>query len=30
MGGPHHFVVTIPTDNPQTPTITLDVTAIAG
>jgi hypothetical protein len=30
MGGPHHFAVTIPTDSPQAPTITLDVIAIAG
>jgi hypothetical protein len=30
MGGPHHFKVTIHTDSPQKPAITLDVRAVAG
>ena len=30
MGGPHHFKVTILTDDPRTPRVTLDVRAIAG
>jgi hypothetical protein len=30
MGGPHHFKLTIHTDNPGTPTVTLDLRAVAG
>ncbi len=30
MGGPHHFKVTIHTDSPQDPAVTLDVRAVAG
>jgi hypothetical protein len=30
MGGPHHFVITIPTDSPRSPIVTLDVIAMAG
>ena len=30
MGGPHHFKLTIHTDSPQDPEVTLDVRAIAG
>ncbi len=30
MGGPHRIQVTLTTDSPETPTVTLLVTAVAG
>ena len=30
MGGPHRIQVTFKTDSPETPTVTLLVTAVAG
>ena len=30
MGGPHRFEVTLATDSPETPTLTLTLTGVAG
>lgn len=30
MGGPHHFEITVQTDSPATPQITLTLKALAG
>lgn len=30
MGGPHRIQVTLKTDSPETPTVTLTLTAVAG
>lgn len=30
MGGPHRFEITLTTDSPETPTITLTVVAVSG
>ena len=30
MGGPHRFEITVSTDSPETPTITLTLTGVAG
>jgi hypothetical protein len=30
MGGPHHFEITLSTDSPATPTLKLDLMALAG
>jgi hypothetical protein len=30
MGGPHRFEITLVTDSPETPTVTLTLTGLAG
>lgn len=30
MGGPHRFEITLMTDSPETPTVTLTVLAVSG
>lgn len=30
MGGPHRFEITLNTDSPETPTVTLTVVALSG
>jgi hypothetical protein len=30
MGGPHRFEITLTTDSPETPTLTLTVVALSG